>query len=169
MDAKPTKTLDGAALKMKQMQATRCVADDSNGKVDIENIVVAIKQEPDVNLDTYTEYVFGNLDVDSVQSMFLAGMVALGITESNIIEIYRNSGKLMQTRLDLFKMQVDITKKLKGDANVRYAWLACSKEELSTMMEYGLSHYGLSPPKCLYGFGVHLAALNHPYAWLVFT
>jgi len=95
-------------------------------------------------------------------------MTFLGITESDIVEVYRNSGKSMQMRLDLFKMQVDITKELNGDANVRYSWFSCSKEELSTMMKHELSHYRLSPPKCLYGVGVHLAALTHPYAWLVF-
>jgi len=71
MDAKSAYTLDGATLKTKQKQATRCVADDNNDKVDIENNVVAIKQEPDVNLDAYTEYAYGNLDVDSVQMIFL--------------------------------------------------------------------------------------------------
>jgi hypothetical protein len=36
------------------------------------------------------------------------------------------------------------------------------------MMEYGLGHNGLSASKCIYGAGVHLAAVSHPYAWLVF-
>ncbi|KEH22892.1 hypothetical protein MtrunA17_Chr7g0238751 [Medicago truncatula] len=127
MDVKATKTLDGIALSMKRKHATRCVAHDSYDKVGSENIVVAIKQEPDVNLDAYTEYASGNQYVDSVQRMCLTGMAALGITESNIVEIYCNSGKLMQTRLDLFKMQVDITKEIKGNANVRYACLLVLK------------------------------------------
>ncbi|RHN54798.1 putative poly(ADP-ribose) polymerase, catalytic domain-containing protein [Medicago truncatula] len=168
MDTKLAKTLDGAALNKKREHATRCVADDSNDKVGSENTVVDIKQEPDVNLDAYTEYAFENLDVDSVQRMFLTGMTFLGFIESDIVEVYRNSGKSMQIRLDLFKMQVDITKEVKGDANVRYAWFASSKEELSTMMEHGFSHYELSPPKCLYGFGVHLATLPHPYVCSLF-
>jgi len=168
MDAKLAKTLDGVALNKKRKHATRCVADDNNDKVGNENTVVAIKQEPDVNLDAYTEYAYGNLDVDFVQRMFLTEMAFLGFTESDIVEVYRNSGKSMQMRLDLFKMQVDITKEVKGDANVRYAWFSCSKEELSTMMEHGLSHCGISPSKCLYGFGFHLAAVTHPYVRLVF-
>jgi len=94
-------------------------------------------------------------------------MSSLGISESDIVEIYRSSGRSMQTRWQLFQKQADITKGVRGDANVLYAWLACSKEELSTMMEYGLSHYDLSPSKCIYGIGVHLAVVTHPYVWLV--
>jgi hypothetical protein len=71
-------------------------------------------------------------------------------------------------RLELFRKHADITKEVQGDANFRYAWLACSTEELSKMTEYGLRHYGLSPSKGIYGFGVHLTVVTQPYAWLVF-
>jgi len=49
--------------------------------------------------------------MDSLQKTFLTGMAALGITKFDIVEIYRSSGKSMQMRLDLFNIQVDITKK----------------------------------------------------------
>jgi hypothetical protein len=132
-------------------------------KMGVGFVSIANKQD----LDYYTESLYGKLDVDSVQKMFLKGMGSFGISESNIVEIYRNSGRLMQTRLQLFQKQANITNGVRGDANVRYAWLACSKKELSTMMEYGLSHYELSPSRCIYGFGVHLAAVTYPSLWLV--
>jgi hypothetical protein len=75
---------------------------------------------------------------------------------------------LMKRRLELFQKQADITKGIHGDANILYAWLSCSKEELSNMEEYGLHYYGLSQSKGRYGFGVHLTVVRHPYAWLVF-
>ncbi|XP_045816343.1 inactive poly [ADP-ribose] polymerase RCD1-like isoform X1 [Trifolium pratense] len=137
---------------------------DSMNKMGSKNVVAAIRQDQDVDLDAYTESAYGKLDVDSVQKMFLTGMTTLGVTNADIVEIYRSSGLSMQARLDLFQKQAEITKGVHGDANVRYAWLACSKEELSTMMEYGLGHKGLSASKCIYGFGVHLAAVSHPYA-----
>jgi len=128
----------------------------------------AIKQELDIDLDAYTESIYRKLDVDSVQDMFLTGMTTFGITESDVVEIYRNSGMSTQKWLELFQKQADITKGVQGDVNIRYAWLPCSKEELSKMKEYGLHHNGLSPTKGIYGFGVHLTAVTRPYAWLVF-
>jgi hypothetical protein len=125
-------------------------------------------KEPDVDLDAYTESIYGKLDVDSVKEMFLTGMTVVGITESDIVDIFHNSSMSTKRRLELFRKHADITKEVQGDANFRYAWLACSTEELSKMTEYGLRHYGLSPSKGIYGFGVHLTAVTQPYAWLVF-
>ena len=99
--------------------------------------------------------------------MFLKGMCSFGSTDSDIVEIYHCSGASMQARWELFQKQAEITKKNHGEANIRYAWLASSKGELSTMMNYGLSHYGLSGSKCTYGIGVHLAAVTCPDARLV--
>ncbi|KAL5173098.1 putative inactive poly [ADP-ribose] polymerase SRO1 [Glycine soja] len=93
--------------------------------------------------------------------MFLKGMSSFGSTDSDIVEIYQCSGASMQARWELFQKQAEITKKNNGEANIRYAWLASSKGELSTMMNYGLSHYGLSGPKCTYGIGVHYARLKN--------
>ena len=131
------------------------------------NVDMAIKQEPYIDLDDYTESLYGKLDGGSAQKLFLTGMNSLGISESDIVESYRSSGRSMQMRLQLLQKQVDITKGVLGDANVHYAWLACSKEDLSTMVEYGPGHYELSSSKCIYGFGVHLAVVTHPNVRLV--
>jgi len=66
------------------------------------NVDMAIKQEPYINLDDYTESLYGKLDVGSAQKLFLTGMNSLGISESDIVESYRNSGRSMQMRLQLF-------------------------------------------------------------------
>ncbi|RHN44305.1 putative poly(ADP-ribose) polymerase, catalytic domain-containing protein [Medicago truncatula] len=132
-------------------------------KIGIQNVAIDINQEPDIDLNDYSESLYGKLDVNSTQKMFLKGMSSLGISESDIVGIYRSSGRSMQMRLQLFEKQADIIKGIRGVANIRYAWLACSKEEISTMMEYELSHYELSPSKCIYGPGVHLAAITHPF------
>ncbi|KAK7307328.1 hypothetical protein VNO77_40281 [Canavalia gladiata] len=138
--------------------------EDSINKKDCGNVDEAIQQNQDVGLDAYTESVYGKLDLDSVQKMFLKGMNNNGITDSDTVEIYRCSGASMQVRSELFLKQAEITKKIHGDANVRYAWFASSKGELSTMMEYGLGHCRLSASRCTYGIGVHLAAITCPDA-----
>ncbi|XP_027362196.1 inactive poly [ADP-ribose] polymerase RCD1-like isoform X2 [Abrus precatorius] len=138
--------------------------EDSINRKDCGNGDEAIQQNQDIGLEAYTESVYGKLDLDSVQRMFLNGMNNNGITDSDIVEIYHCSGVSMQARLELFQKQAEITKKFHGDANVRYAWLASSKKELSAMMEYGLGHCGLSTLRCTYGVGVHLAAVTCPDA-----
>ena len=144
--------------------------EDSINKMDSGNVREAIEQNQDLGLDAYTDSVYGKLDLDTVQKMFLKGMVSYGGTDTDIVEIYRCSSTSMQARLGLFQKQAEIIKKAHGDANIRYAWLALSKGELSTMMQYGLGHCGLSASKskCTYGVGVYLAAATYPYARLFF-
>ncbi|KAK4557248.1 hypothetical protein RGQ29_007134 [Quercus rubra] len=98
---------------------------------------------------------------DSVQKLFLVGMGASG--RPNILDTYRCVSTSMQARFELFQKQAELTQKCRGDANVQYAWLACSKEELPTILTYGLGHCGPSTIKSMYGIGVHLAAANCSY------
>nr|AUS89376.1 WWE protein [Sesuvium portulacastrum] len=104
------------------------------------------------------EKVGGDLVSDSVKEMFLNSMSSAG--GANIVEICSNSGSMSQGRLELFMKQVEITKRYRGDPNVRYAWLASAKEASSGIMAYGLGHCGLQQFKSVYGIGVHLAAAN---------
>ncbi|XP_057418944.1 inactive poly [ADP-ribose] polymerase RCD1-like [Lotus japonicus] len=112
----------------------------------------------------YSEYEQGKLNLDSVHKLFLNGMSNVGSTHFEIVETYYCLGASMQARLKLFQTQVEITKIIHKDANVRYAWLPFNKEELSTMMKYGLGHCALCVTKSTYGVGVHLAAVTCPYA-----
>ncbi|XP_061352066.1 inactive poly [ADP-ribose] polymerase RCD1-like [Gastrolobium bilobum] len=134
----------------------------SSNKINNENVGEAIEQIQNVGFNACNEFVHGKLDLDTVQKMFLNGMSSFGSTD--LVELYRCSSTLMQARLELFHKQAEITENCRGDANVRYAWLASSKEELSTLIKYGLGHCGLSASKCTHGVGVHLAAATCPYA-----
>ncbi|GFZ16594.1 similar to RCD one 1 [Actinidia rufa] len=55
---------------------------------------------------------------------------------------------------------VEITKKYRGDANIRYGWLPSSKGAISSIMMYGLGHCGTPEIKSSYGIGVHLSPTN---------
>ncbi|CAK9173440.1 unnamed protein product [Ilex paraguariensis] len=117
--------------------------------------------EMDENL-VKVDSTHGVLDSDNVQEMFFKGMHSL--TNAKIVKIYGGSGTSMQARLELFQKQVEITNKYRGDANVRYAWLPSSKAALSSIMTYGLGHYGSSKMKCTYGIGVHLTHATYTYS-----
>ncbi|EXB66504.1 Inactive poly [ADP-ribose] polymerase RCD1 [Morus notabilis] len=102
----------------------------------------------------------GKLNCDSARKMFLEGMGAFYGTD--IIDIYPCLGTSLQSRRALFENQAEITKECRGDANVQYAWLASSKEALSTLMVHGLGYCGRSTIKSTYGIGVHMAAADFP-------
>ncbi|XP_074580792.1 inactive poly [ADP-ribose] polymerase RCD1-like [Curcuma longa] len=95
----------------------------------------------------------------AVQEMFLQGLGKL-IDEKDIIEIYRTplTNVLGQVRFNLFKAHVETTKKNRGNANVRYAWLASSKDAVDEMMSHGVLKQPVQKP--LYGNGIHLAPAN---------
>ncbi|KAI5436688.1 inactive poly [ADP-ribose] polymerase RCD1 [Lathyrus oleraceus] len=136
--------------------------EDSSNKMGDGNVGEPVEQNKNIGFNAYNETVYGKLDLDTVQNMFLKGISSFG--SADIVEIYPFSSTLMQSRLELFEKQAEITKKFRGDANVQYAWLASSKGELSTMMTCGLGHCGLSASKCTHGIGVHLAAATCPFA-----
>ncbi|KAJ0427876.1 putative WWE domain, poly(ADP-ribose) polymerase, catalytic domain, RST domain-containing protein [Helianthus annuus] len=59
---------------------------------------------------------------------------------------------------ELFEKQVEITQKLRGKANVKYAWFASPTNAPSSIVAYGLGHDG--PKLGKYGYGVHLTAVD---------
>ncbi|XP_074276393.1 inactive poly [ADP-ribose] polymerase RCD1 [Silene latifolia] len=113
-------------------------------------------QIADTKTDTDIEKSDLNLDADTVADMFVAGMSMADVV--NMVAIGSNTGSAWQSRLELFLKQVEITRKFRGDANVRYAWLSSTKEASSSIMAYGLGHFGLQQIKSAYGIGVHLSA-----------
>ncbi|XP_057453038.1 inactive poly [ADP-ribose] polymerase RCD1-like [Lotus japonicus] len=118
----------------------------------------------DLGLDAHSESVHEKLDLDFVQELFLNGMNSFGSTNFEIINTYHYSGASLQARFELFQTQAKITKEFHGDANIRYAWLPFSEQELSKMVMCGLGHCALSTTKCIYGVGVLLADVTCPYA-----
>ncbi|KAF5935907.1 hypothetical protein HYC85_027036 [Camellia sinensis] len=114
----------------------------SDRKVDA---AVGENQQIEKNMVTGIAAIHGDVDYDAVRKMFFAGMGSFA--NADIVDIYRGSSTSMQARLELFHKQVEITKKFRGDANVQYAWLPCSKGVLSSIMMYGLGHCGTSKIK----------------------
>ncbi|XVE65342.1 hypothetical protein DITRI_Ditri07aG0173000 [Diplodiscus trichospermus] len=128
---------------------------DSKPSKAVENI-----QQTRINLVPENEFVDveldEQLDSSSVKKMFVMGMNPCGGVD--ILDIKPCSGSSMQYRLERFQKQVQIMKKYRGDANVKYAWLASSKAALPSIIMHGLGHCGLSKIPHIYGAGVHLAA-----------
>ncbi|XP_050153844.1 inactive poly [ADP-ribose] polymerase RCD1-like [Malus sylvestris] len=149
---------------VKKIQVDQIPASNRDG-IEVEN---SCNRKPGLNDDAYsddneamtknlaraTEIEKEKLDCDTVRKIFLKGMS--NFDSVDVLDIYKCSSTLMQARLELFQKQVEITKTFRGDANIRYAWLASSKGELATIMMYGLGHSGLATNKSIYGTGVHL-------------
>uniref|UniRef100_A0ACD5U3H5 Uncharacterized protein n=1 Tax=Avena sativa TaxID=4498 RepID=A0ACD5U3H5_AVESA len=96
-----------------------------------------------------------------VQKMLLQGMGTV-IGSKDIVGICRTPfmNNCKEDRYDLFQKQVEFTKCLHGSANVRYAWLPCSKETVDEMMRNGILQVK-KPVKCPpYGAGTILAPAN---------
>ncbi|KAF9689621.1 hypothetical protein SADUNF_Sadunf01G0111400 [Salix dunnii] len=135
------------------------VEDSCNTKTG-EKIVESNEENQQIktNSVTGTESFKQTLDSDTVKKMFFTSMNSFG--GANIVDIYRCSSTSMPARFELFQKQIELTGKYRGEANVRYAWLASSKGALSTFMFYGLGHCGPSTTKSNHGIGVHLSAAN---------
>jgi len=96
-----------------------------------------------------------------VQKMLLQGM-GTTIDSKDIIGIYRTPlmDNCREDRYDLFQKQVEVTKCQRGNANVRYAWLSCSKHTVDEMMLNGILQVK-KPIRCpAYGTGTLLAPAN---------
>ncbi|XP_039001400.1 inactive poly [ADP-ribose] polymerase RCD1-like [Hibiscus syriacus] len=96
------------------------------------------------------------LDSSTVEKMFLKGMSPSNGVD--IIDVKPCSSTSSKYRLERFQKQIEIMKKYRVNVNVKYAWLACSKEALPSIRMHGLADCGLSTIPLIYGTGVHLAA-----------
>ncbi|PHT52142.1 hypothetical protein CQW23_06604 [Capsicum baccatum] len=104
--------------------------------------------------DCKWEYTNSN----AVREMFLKGISSPA--SANIIELQRISSSFIEIRKELFQKQMEITRKHRGDAVLRYAWLPSSKGMITSIMKYGLANYGSSKTNSSYGVGVHLFPAN---------
>ncbi|XP_072987473.1 inactive poly [ADP-ribose] polymerase RCD1-like [Typha latifolia] len=98
----------------------------------------------------------------AVRDMLLQGLGPL-VDAKDIIGIYRTPlvDNLGQVRFDLFQKQVEITKNHRGNANVRYAWLASSRDAVQDMMSQGVLQIKKPLHGPMYGIGNHLVPANH--------
>lgn len=111
-------------------------------------------KEMEGKMVTMVDHVQGFLNADTVKKIFFTGIGSSACAK--VVEVHRGSSTTMEARLELFQKQVEITKMYRGDANVQYAWLPCSKGTVSGIMKYGVGHYELSKIKPTYGIGIHL-------------
>ncbi|XP_009769814.1 inactive poly [ADP-ribose] polymerase RCD1-like isoform X1 [Nicotiana tabacum] len=128
-------------------------ADDKISDAKME-IVVDNQQNQEI-LSPKLEDALNLVDAESVKNMFVKGIN--GIHKVDIVKVSQCSSKYLRNRLELFEKLVEITQNYRGNSNVRYAWLAASKEVVCTIMNYGLMH-GASRLKTNLGVGVHLIA-----------
>lgn len=100
------------------------------------------------------EPVCGSVDVESARKMFLEGFVE--DLKVEIFDVKKCSGSFFEARRKLFETQVEITRKVRGKANVAYAWCVANGDATAGVLFR--AHNG--PKLGVYGYGVHLAALH---------
>ncbi|KAA0053019.1 hypothetical protein IC582_015043 [Cucumis melo] len=125
-----------------------------------ENLISGIQElkELNVNLISGIKFSNGRLDTSTVEKIFRDRMMRSD-DRIEILNIKHCNDSIMQSQLELFNKQIEMTKLYRGDANVRFAWLAVSETELSNLMMHGIGHSAVSI-KSMYGTGVHLTAVN---------
>ncbi|XP_010540747.1 PREDICTED: inactive poly [ADP-ribose] polymerase RCD1-like isoform X3 [Tarenaya hassleriana] len=117
--------------------------------------------ETEANVVSGLKPAAGELNTGAVKKMFALGTAALGHVD--VLDVFRSSSEMTQARLELFQKQVEITRKHRGNANVRYGWLPAKKEVLPTIMMHGLRQGGSFIRKSMYGVGIHLTDASCPY------
>lgn len=100
--------------------------------------------------------------VDSAVRKLLLEGVGQPFSEENIIGIYRTPlvDQQGRARFNLFQKELEVTKMHRGNANVRYAWLPCSKDAMEEMMMRGVLEVTKPMLGPMYGIGTHLAPAN---------
>lgn len=131
--------------------------------------VVAVKDSsnrqliaPRENKEMAIESGNGKLDSDDVRRMFLEGMGSSGNLQ--VLSVHSCSSPSLQTRLELFEKEIEITEAYRGIANVQYAWLASSEQDITEIIMYGLGHCGTSVMKSAYGVRVDLTSTSCAHA-----
>eukprot|EP01018_Ginkgo_biloba_P002182 Gb_39925 [translate_table: standard] len=113
--------------------------------------------------DSDEEYV-------AVCNRFLAGFGKLGAM-TNITGIYKNThaSSSGQARLQAFQRHVEITKKSRGNANVRYAWHGTSGKGASGIILHGFGQPRTHNKVAAYGVGVYLSPEDCPHLSAAFS
>lgn len=113
-----------------------------------------------------TATVGGQLDCVSVRRFFLSRMYpyvdAKGIVNISKAHTVNESGNFL---FSSFQKHIEMTKKFRGIANVRYAWLSVTKSTAEEMMLHGVMRIEKPVRGSAYGLGVHLAPVNCPNIW----
>ncbi|XP_039057950.1 probable inactive poly [ADP-ribose] polymerase SRO5 isoform X2 [Hibiscus syriacus] len=101
---------------------------------------------------------------DVIEKRFLSNLGSLA-AHTNDLTIQKNcfSGFTWQARLKSFQIFTKaMEKKCGGDANIKYAWCAATRDEISRIVEHGFGYSGLPKNSSLYGHGVYLSPDGSP-------
>lgn len=117
------------------------------------NNLVAEIQKSDEHVSPVFGTNCGTVDAETGKHMFVTGLNDIKV---DIIDVKKCSSSLAEARLELFEKQIEITQKLRGKANVQFAWLAAAGNSPSSMFFYGQN----GPKLGKYGYGIHLSAIQ---------
>lgn len=105
----------------------------------------------------------------AVRNLLLQGL-GHPFKEKDIIGIYRTPllDQHGQVRSGLFQEKVEVAKSHRGNANVRYAWLPCSRGTMEEMMTRGALEIAKPQHGHMHGVGTCLAPANCSNSWYFF-
>ncbi|GJN26072.1 hypothetical protein PR202_gb13971 [Eleusine coracana subsp. coracana] len=105
----------------------------------------------------------GSKDFRFVQDLFLSGMGSFA-TPQNLLHVYSYSPNDItgHCRLEALERQIRFTKE-HGDANVRYGWLGCRKNDIIRILIDGLDTTGKPVEKSGLNAGVYLSPENQAF------
>eukprot|EP00249_Psilotum_nudum_P022792 c28644_g2_i1 orf=293-2242(+) len=112
----------------------------------------------------------GDQEYAVVANKFIAGLGML-ITYTSVVGIYRDSHSSMngQAKLQAFQKQEEIKRKMRGDANMRYAWHGTSKQGVSGIVLHGFGQPKMPKNGTVYGVGVYLAPEDYSHVSAVYS
>ncbi|KAL3649623.1 hypothetical protein CASFOL_006026 [Castilleja foliolosa] len=147
-----------------QAQGT-AAAEDCGGEVDsgakISEVEVDENHEDiqllEGNMIQTPNSVDGSLNSYAVRELFFR---AINSSAAEIVQIRPCTSIIKKGRLELFQKQVEITKRYRGDANVKYAWLPCSSRSVSALLKYGIGYHDQLLLNPSHGNGIHLIPTN---------
>ncbi|KAK9198038.1 hypothetical protein WN944_013221 [Citrus x changshan-huyou] len=106
----------------------------------------------------------GDKVYDLISGRLISGLGVLG-AQAKIVFIHRNSfsGVMGQAKIQSFQIFVKaVAEKCGGDANVKYAWCAGTKDEICKIIEHGFGYCGKPNNDGMYGCGVYLSPDDSP-------
>ncbi|KAF8708826.1 hypothetical protein HU200_030216 [Digitaria exilis] len=137
------------------------------------------KSGPSIHLNEYSsgtvqaatgKHNNGPFIVSSVRNLLLQGL-GQPFKEKDIIGIYRTPllDQHGQVRSGLFQEEIEVAKSRRGNANVRYAWLPCSRSSMEEMMMRGALEIAKPQRGYTHGVGACLAPANCSNSWVSYS
>ncbi|KAF8037018.1 hypothetical protein BT93_B0058 [Corymbia citriodora subsp. variegata] len=132
--------------------------------------VVSSSDQPGAALQPFvtsglTELSEGDRVHSLIKERFVSRLGTLG-AQVTVVGIHQNrySSVAAKARAQAFQVYSEAVQKKGGrdTANVKYAWYATSKEEVTKILSYGFGYSGKPENNGLYGCGVYFASDNHP-------